>query len=39
MYSKKCAVYSFGITVWEVMSRKRPFYNMDYNTLIPKKKK
>ncbi|XP_062139401.1 putative mitogen-activated protein kinase kinase kinase 7-like [Drosophila sulfurigaster albostrigata] len=27
-YTEKCDVYSFGITFWEVMSRKIPFYHL-----------
>ncbi|XP_062133149.1 dual specificity protein kinase pyk3-like isoform X5 [Drosophila sulfurigaster albostrigata] len=27
-YTEKCDVYSFGITFWEVMSRKKPFYHL-----------
>ncbi|KAH8376599.1 hypothetical protein KR093_000191 [Drosophila rubida] len=28
-YTEKCDVYSFGITFWEVMSRKKPFYHLE----------
>ncbi|XP_060663975.1 uncharacterized protein LOC132796730 isoform X2 [Drosophila nasuta] len=27
-YTEKCDVFSFGIIFWEVMSRKKPFYEM-----------
>ncbi|XP_051858692.1 putative mitogen-activated protein kinase kinase kinase 7-like [Drosophila albomicans] len=27
-YTEKCDVYSFGITFWEVMSKKKPFYHL-----------
>ncbi|XP_060655247.1 putative mitogen-activated protein kinase kinase kinase 7-like isoform X3 [Drosophila nasuta] len=28
-YTKKCDIYSFGIMLWEVMSRKKPFYHLE----------
>ncbi|XP_062133147.1 dual specificity protein kinase pyk3-like isoform X3 [Drosophila sulfurigaster albostrigata] len=28
-YTKKCDIYSFGIILWEVMSRKKPFYHLE----------
>ncbi|XP_034098466.1 putative mitogen-activated protein kinase kinase kinase 7-like isoform X1 [Drosophila albomicans] len=31
-YTEKCDVYSFGIILWEVMSRKKPFYNLENKT-------
>ncbi|XP_034099776.2 mitogen-activated protein kinase kinase kinase 7-like [Drosophila albomicans] len=31
-YTEKCDVYSFGIILWEVMSRKKPFYNLENET-------
>jgi len=27
-YTENCDVYSFGITFWEVMSGKKPFYHL-----------
>ncbi|KAH8410505.1 hypothetical protein KR215_010381, partial [Drosophila sulfurigaster] len=31
-YTEKCDVYSFGIILWEVISRKKPFYNLENKT-------
>ncbi|XP_060658779.1 putative mitogen-activated protein kinase kinase kinase 7-like [Drosophila nasuta] len=31
-YTVKCDVYSFGIILWEVMSRKKPFNNLENET-------
>ncbi|XP_030561587.1 mitogen-activated protein kinase kinase kinase 7-like isoform X2 [Drosophila novamexicana] len=28
-YTEKCDVYSMGITIWEVLSRKKPYYEQD----------
>ena len=30
-YSEKCDTFSFGVTVWEIFSRKRPFANVGNN--------
>ncbi|XP_070064900.1 mitogen-activated protein kinase kinase kinase 7 isoform X2 [Drosophila virilis] len=29
IYTEKCDVYSFGIILWEVMSRKKPFHHLE----------
>lgn len=28
-YTEKCDVFSFGIVLWEVMSDKKPFYEIE----------
>ncbi|XP_060665828.1 mitogen-activated protein kinase kinase kinase 7-like isoform X1 [Drosophila nasuta] len=38
-YTEKCDVYSFGITFWEVMSRKKPFYHLETHRTVYVKKK
>ncbi|KAM8715487.1 hypothetical protein ACLKA7_002526 [Drosophila subpalustris] len=42
-YTEKCDVYSFGIILWEIMSREKPFQGVDtfvvqFNTVIREKR-
>ncbi|XP_030244472.1 dual specificity protein kinase zak2-like [Drosophila navojoa] len=31
-YTEKCDIYSFGIVLWEVMARRKPFHHMENQT-------